>query len=1283
MKQRLLCLASVMMLSFTGIFAQVPVPEEGSIFREITREAGITYSGTSFGHVWIDVNKNGFPDLFTTGHGKPQFYMNNKDGTFRVTDIPLIREYDSITGLPYRFFDLHGASVCDVNNDGFPDLYVPIGGDGGNSTGKKNFLFLGNGDSLVFVNQAEEYHLSDSLGRGRVGLWFDQNGDGYLDMFLSNLDRNDLQFRSSLYLYDPATGKYDRVPNTGMQNTSLYHTALIRNAANTANLMVTADQRNQALEIYDVGRLPFNRIFHNLHFGLSDFAIGDFNGDGIQDIFMVSNLFVSEGVLINDTTLQALLYSSRQATGYATERRVSFKTMGKIRIESTFYPYKGEIKKYWRIGWNGRQPDTNVFELDADDPRNHGFFNCMLCVGPHIGYNTSTGKWEIFVNDPMGNGRTAFRITSDQPITDLETHNFSNNNLLAGDRLFLGQPNGGYQQKQGFLTNAPNLTKVFSVVAGDIDNDMDLDLILASRGSAVNYENLYYENDGNGNFTLIPDFGAKGSMLGRSGSISTADINNDGFLDVFVENGEGVKDDDGSPLAFNDGPYQLFLNKGNGNHWIVFDISDEDSPGNKLAMGTTVLVYAGGKKQIRLKGSELHSYAHNDARIHFGLGPNEKVDSVQVIWPDGIMSTYYCLKADSIYKIRGKYIGPLSMPTFNIPSLICYGDSVGVLPGVSNEGVTGVWNNPNVSNTESGTYTFTPHPGQCASSVTKEIEVAPKPLLTLTGPGRVCEGDTIVLQAATNGSLLWSTGETTPVITLVLTASTSISVTASNQKGCTKTVDKEIVVRNKPSDPQVESNSPVAVGSSIVLAATSASAGEFLWTGPNGWSSSGPNLIIGNATESQSGVYSVVINENGCVSDATEALVEVRNTLLYSGQITTSSGVAIKDAVVEARGGGRPTATTLADGSYTLSLLVNTPYLIEVQKEDNLSGLLVTVADIVQLERHLNGQNTLGTPYEIIAADVDHSRLLDGEDVQLIRALALGDIDSWPHGEVWTFVPADHIFPDPQAPFPYPGIRSYIGVEDAQEQDFIGIRWGNILDPAASTNPPVQLILPDKEVAPGEHFVMPVIVSDFNQVSGWQLFLSWDPDVLEYTGWEAAAHGYTPYVGASTAGNGVLKVLATASPQSDLSLPDDSELVLLYFTAREVPGGNSTVAIGTGPGRTELTDQDINLLNLSIQNAAVRIFVGTSVKDISNSIQAMLVPNPFRHQTMLKFTLPTASTCHITVTDVSGKLLSKRLYQAQAGANQVEVGQQLPPGTYLLHLKTDKGAKTLRMVVVK
>ena len=73
-----------------------------------------------------------------------------------------------------------------------------------------------------------------------------------------------------------------------------------------------------------------------------------------------------------------------------------------------------------------------------------------------------------------------------------------------------------------FLTNGANLTSSVSVVAADFDNDMDLDLMLSCAGAAINYPNKYYQNNGNGKFVEILNFGATGSKLGRSGALTTS-----------------------------------------------------------------------------------------------------------------------------------------------------------------------------------------------------------------------------------------------------------------------------------------------------------------------------------------------------------------------------------------------------------------------------------------------------------------------------------------------------------------------------------------------------------------------------------------------------------------------------------------------------------------------------------------------------------------------------------------------------------------------------------------
>jgi hypothetical protein len=70
---------------------------------------------------------------------------------------------------------------------------------------------------------------------------------------------------------------------------------------------------------------------------------------------------------------------------------------------------------------------------------------------------------------------------------------------------------------------------------------------------------------------------------------------------------------------------------------------------------------------------------------------------------------------------------PKVTPSFAPIPGICIDESAPLLPNISTEGISGTWNPSTVSNTSSGTYTFTPNPGQCAESISINIEVFPEP----------------------------------------------------------------------------------------------------------------------------------------------------------------------------------------------------------------------------------------------------------------------------------------------------------------------------------------------------------------------------------------------------------------------------------------------------------------------------------------------------------------------------------------------------------------------------
>ena len=192
-----------------------------------------------------------------------------------------------------------------------------------------------------------------------------------------------------------------------------------------------------------------------------------------------------------------------------------------------------------------------------------------------------------------------------------------------------------------------------SVVAADFDNDMDQDLYLVCRGGSQNVANVLYENKGDGSFVRLGDAGgAEGPVgvavgkdfngAGTGDSVTTADFDADGFIDLFVTNGLNLRP------KFYGGPHQLYRNKGNANNWIEIDL--QGTTVNRDGIGAKVWVTTSdGITQLREANGSYHRWSQNDKRLHFGLGTNETVTQVFVSWPDGSADTWVDVPADKVY----------------------------------------------------------------------------------------------------------------------------------------------------------------------------------------------------------------------------------------------------------------------------------------------------------------------------------------------------------------------------------------------------------------------------------------------------------------------------------------------------------------------------------------------------------------------------------------------------------------------------------------------------------
>ena len=143
----------------------------------------------------------------------------------------------------------------------------------------------------------------------------------------------------------------------------------------------------------------------------------------------------------------------------------------------------------------------------------------------------------------------------------------------------------------------------------------------ANVGSSYRQRMLLFHNEHNGTFSEVSAQSGESLMVPRvSRGVAFGDIDNDGDVDVIVENL------DGKPTVLrNDG--------GNRNNWVTLKLTGRGR--NCEAIGARVKLVSGDLVQwdeVRAGDSYLSS---SDKHLHFGLGRRGKVDLVEIHWPDG------------------------------------------------------------------------------------------------------------------------------------------------------------------------------------------------------------------------------------------------------------------------------------------------------------------------------------------------------------------------------------------------------------------------------------------------------------------------------------------------------------------------------------------------------------------------------------------------------------------------------------------------------------------------
>lgn len=621
------------LLAITSTSMAVPIE-----FEEVTSSAGFSRSGESWGISWGDLQGDGRPDLFVNNHRqKPSIYLNNGNGTFvDVADTVDV----SGTFAANPSLDTHGAAWGDFDNDGDQDLFIT----GGPRTASKFFVNQGG----LLEDKTAEYGFSRMPHHsGRHITWFDFNNDGFLD-FLSEYNK------SYADIFEQRNGSFVNT-STSYQSCYRNHWAQLADIDVDGNLDLICGGNVSSFpdRVYDYSTSPFTRLNTNTYANIIDSVVADFDGDLRTDIIAVRGARRISGAIQtspNDIESQLIING-------ANEKTLSFVTEGIVTARIYWDRINRRDIKLGSSGIRVPTPDnigelTIDLTLDPNDPDMQGIqpHNPRYDNAIYIGYDQGTKKWQVIVSAGNYSNYSNFLISSTLAISDVvmggKIYGFEN---PLKPIVLMNQPQGLQD-----TTSTSGLNKNISctsLVAGDFDNDMDVDLYVVCREGMANIANRLYDNDGTGTFTLVPGAGnaegpigfsyAQGAGTGENATL--ADYDSDGFLDLFVVNGSNM-----TPGEYG-GPDQLFRNKGNGNHWIELDL--EGTTSNREGVGAKVYVTTNGKTQLREQNGGYHRWSQNHQRLHFGLAGNTLVD-IRVEWPSGTVNIFNGIDADKIYNVK-------------------------------------------------------------------------------------------------------------------------------------------------------------------------------------------------------------------------------------------------------------------------------------------------------------------------------------------------------------------------------------------------------------------------------------------------------------------------------------------------------------------------------------------------------------------------------------------------------------------------------------------------------